>query len=281
MMDPHIAIGMGSFFKTLLDPGANFDQSIERDDYETLARHYTDDDPYSRYDDAPEGSTAIFSIKGPMFKYGSWWTYGSEEIAAYIKIAAGHKNVSSIVLNIDSGGGLVSAIPPIIEAIRLARQMGKPVVAIVDLAGSAAYYIACECDVIMCSNSISSQLGSIGTMMEFWDIIPYYEELGLKHHEIYADQSSNKNEAFKLALEGKYDMIKKEMLNPLAIDFQNHVKMRRSGKLDESVPGILNGKVFFANDSIKNGLADEIGTMSDAIERAQQLAESRKFLSQT
>ncbi|MEO9474151.1 MAG: S49 family peptidase [Cyclobacteriaceae bacterium] len=277
MMNPVIAIGMASFFQKILDPEANFDKSFEREDYPSLSRYHDSDDTYSKYDDAPEGSTALFHITGPMFKYGSWWAYGTEEIAQMIVAAALHKNISSIVLRIDSGGGAVSSLAPLIEAIKLAKAKGKSVVAHVDLCGSCAYYIACECDLTICSNSISSELGSIGVMMDFWDLIPYYEKEGFKHHSIYADQSEDKNKPFKMALEGKYELIKTEYLNPLAIDFQNHVRESRAGKLNEKIPGILNGKTFYAKEAVEHGLADDIGSLSMAIERAQQLATINSF----
>jgi protease-4 len=229
------------------------------------------------FDQAPKGSIAIIGIKGTMMKYGTMCSYGCEEIADQISQAANHKNISSIVLDIDSGGGAVDAVAPLVKSI---SESGKPVVASADLCCSAAYWTASECDWIVANNSISAEFGSIGVMMSFWDIKGFYEEIGYKFHEIYAPESQNKNEAFRLALEGKYDMIKTEELSPLAQKFQATIKKNREGKLKLDAKGILNGKTFFVEESLDFGLIDEIGSVDTAIVKARELAEkkSRKAL---
>jgi len=111
--------------------------------------------------------------------------------------------------------------------------------------------------------------------------VPYWEKEGFKRHDIYAPESDWKNRAFKLALEGKYDEIKQEELSPLAIAFQNAIKATRGNKLKLDVPGLLNGRMFFANNEKDNslnakevGLIDEVGTLDDAIDLSRDLAKS-------
>ena len=96
--------------------------------------------------------------------------------------------------------------------------------------------------------------------------------MGVKFHEIYADQSENKNEAFRLAFEGDYTKIRQESLNPMALRFQEEVKEKRKClKLD--TPGILSGKMFYAREAVAVGLIDEIGTLGRAVEVAKELEE--------
>lgn len=229
-------------------------------------------------DKAPEGSTAIVPLKGTMLKYGTWCSYGTEEVAAAIVNAAHHQNINSLVLDIDSGGGSVDAIAPLVDAIRYARQQGKPVVASVDMACSAAYWAASACDTIIADNAISATVGSIGVMMSFYDVKGYYEKLGYKLHTVYAPESDHKNAAFEKALEGEYDQLKEEELSPLAIAFQQAVRENRAGKLDESIKGILNGKTFYAADALSAGLIDMIGNRTTAYNHAQNLALRNQFL---
>lgn len=220
---------------------------------------------------------AIIPLHGSMIKYGTMCAYGADEIAEAIDNAANDSQVSGIVLDIDSGGGAVDAIAPLVDAIQRAQGMGKPVVASCDLCASAAYYVACHCDEIMANNTISAEFGSIGVMMSFPDYAKYYEKEGIKVHTIYSNLSEYKNQPFELAKEGKYDLIKSEVLDPLAQKFQNAVKTRREGKLDEKVEGILSGKVFFAEDALKNGLIDSIGSEQKAIDRCRELAAEATF----
>jgi len=225
----------------------------------------------SVFDSAPEGSTAIIPLKGTMIKYGTISSYGTEEIAAVMRDAVSHKNIDSIVLDIDSGGGAVDAIAPMLAVVNDARKSGKPVVSNGDLVASAAYYVASATDAIVASNDISSEFGSIGVMMHFADVRPMWEEKGVKFHTIYAPESDYKNRPFELALEGKYEEIKKEELSPLAQKFQSDVKKGRGDKLDTGVEGILNGKMFFSNDAVKNGLIDEVGSMERSVELAKEI----------
>ena len=273
-MHPQIALGMMKQFSEFA-----INEALAEDlraEFQVLASDQNGEE-YSIYDEAPQGSVARFHVHGPMLKYGTWYTYGTLEIADRIREAGSHKNISAIIIDYDTGGGGVSSIPPLSQAIAEVRKMGKPVLAEVDLCCSAGLWSASDCDRIIAKNSLSCEVGSIGVMADFWDIAPYYESLGLKHHVIQSNLSEDKNKAFTLALDGDYDLIKSETLDPLAIKFQNHIKDRREGKLDESAPGILTGRTYFAEDALKYGLIDEIGTQHTALERALQLTEVRNF----
>lgn len=214
---------------------------------------------------------AIIPLHGSMIKYGTACAYGADEIAAAIDEAAQNSQVTGLVLDIDSGGGAVDAIAPLVDAIQRTKAMGKPVVASCDLCASAAYYVACHCSEIMANNTISAEFGSIGVMMSFPDYAKYYEKEGIKVHTIYSNLSEYKNQPFELAKEGKYELIKAEQLDPLARKFQETVKSCRQGKLDETAEGILSGKVYFAEDALKFGLIDSIGSEQQAVERCRQL----------
>ncbi len=226
---------------------------------------------------APDGSIAVVPLMGTMLKYGTWCTYGTEEIAAALDYAASFDNISGIVLNIDSGGGAVDAIAPMLQAIQRAQAQGKPVVASVDLCCSAAYYTASACDSIIANNNISSMIGSIGVMCSFADYKKYYEDKGIKLHTIFSSHSADKNKNFIDATDGKYENFIKEELDPLALDFQNAVKANRGDILQADTPGLLNGKVYYANTAKQLGLIDKVGTFQDAIKEAASLVMTKAF----
>lgn len=221
--------------------------------------------------DAPKDSTAIIPIHGTLLKYGTYCSYGTSELADILRQAAESSNISSVLLDIDSGGGSVNAIAPLVDAIQYAQSKGKSVVAHCDLCASAAYYIASYCDEIIASNQISSEFGSIGVMMSFPDYAKYYEREGVKVHTIYSSLSDYKNAPFEMAKEGKYDMIREEELDPLARDFQENVKANRGNKLKLDTTGLIRGRMFYAKDAIAVGLADAIGTLDFAILRAREI----------
>ena len=226
-----------------------------------------------KYSDAPEGSVAVITLKGDMLKDGTMCSYGTEEIAAAMREAASSPKIIGIRLDMDSGGGAVDAIPPMLDAISFSQSQKKPVVACCDLCASACYYVACHCNKIIADNDISAEFGSIGVMMQFPDYAKYYEKQGIKVHTIYSDLSTHKNAPFEAALKGEYKSIKEEMLNPLAREFQQAVKSHRPN-LDDKIDGILNGRMFFAKDALKYGLIDAIGNRDAATEEVRRLAAS-------
>lgn len=281
-LHPTIAMGMGGPVSGLINRDwtgmsqtADLDQ--ERGAFPVLAVT-GNGDYHNSYDDLPEGSIAIIPLKGTMLKYGTWCDYGTEEVANQMLQGVASDKISAFVLDTDSGGGAVSAVAPMVHAIRKAKEAGKPVVASVDMACSAAYWAASECDMIVADNKISSEVGSIGVMMSFWDVRGFYEEKGYKLHTIYAPESDQKNLTFEMALKGEYDLIKTEELSPLARNFQEAVKANRGSKLNLETKGILNGKTFFSDDAKDNGLIDVIGDRSTALDIAFGLAEMNKFL---
>lgn len=227
------------------------------------------------YNDAPAGSVAIIPIKGTMLKYGTLCSYGTQEIAQMISAAMQSSKIKAIVMDIDSGGGSVNSIPPLTNVL---SNKTKPVVALADTAASAAYFIASVADHIMADNNLSAGFGSIGVVTSFADMQPYWELKGIKFHTIYAPESKDKNLSFEKALKGDYEMMQNEILSPLAKQFQSHVINKRQGKLKQETPGIISGKVFFADDALKYGLIDSIGNIQKAVEKASQLADVKNFM---
>ena len=224
------------------------------------------------FDDAPKGSTAIIPVHGTMLKYGTMCSYGTTEIAEVVREAADSKNISSIVLDMDSGGGSVDAIAPMLDVVRYAQGKQKAVVAYCDLCASAAYYVASYCDEIVAGNEVSAELGSIGVMMSFMDYAKYYEDLGIKQHTIYSNLSDYKNLPFEAAKRGDYKAIRDEELDPLARDFQEAVKQGRGARLQLDTEGLLRGRMFYAKDAVRVGLADRIGTLEQATARSRELS---------
>jgi protease-4 len=232
----------------------------------------SDDESASPYDNAPKGSIALIPLHGTMRKYGSLSSYGTEEIALMMMQAVDHPNIDAVILDVDSGGGSIDSIHPMLEAIDYSQRNGKPVVSFADLCASAAYYVSCKTDSIIASNEISAEFGSIGVMVSFADMRGLYEKDGVKFHTVYAPESTHKNLPFENALKGEYDSLKNDVLSPIAKQFQDTVKKNRKGSLDTGAEGILNGKMFYAKDALKVGLIDKIGNLDVAVKQAKKLA---------
>lgn len=222
---------------------------------------YSGDDDL-RQDKEDKRQVAIIPIHGVMTKYGSCYTYGSIELAAEIASGAEDENVAGIVLDIDSPGGAVNSVPPILEAVRKVRAKGKPIIAHCDSCCSAAYWVASQCDAVFMDNTLS-EAGSIGAYCTFIDDREN-KLTGEKVVSIYARESGDKNKAYREALEGRYELCQDE-LSDIVGEFHNAVKSGRPG-LKADAAGVLTGAVFTSGKAVANGLADGVKTLAECVD---------------
>ena len=206
---------------------------------------------------------AIIPLHGTMTKYDTCESYGTTFIAKRLREMADDENVIGIILDIDSPGGSSSAIPPMIEAISHAKAAGKPVYAHVDFCASAAYWVASQCDAIYMDNDLSV-VGSIGAMAVFIDSTAANPTTGEKTIVIYAEESPDKNFAYREALSGRYEAAKAE-LKPLVDQFRDAVVAGRP-TIHKDQDGVLSGKMFGTAEALRLNMADAKKTLSETIE---------------
>ena len=214
-------------------------------------------------------SVAIVPLHGTMTKYDTCTSYGTSFIANKLREMADDENVIGIVLDIDSPGGSCSAIPPMLEAISYAKAHRKPVYVHADCCASAAYWVASQCDAIYMDNDLS-EVGSIGAMAVFIDSTAANPTTGEKTIVIYAEESPDKNFAYREALSGRYEAAKAE-LKPLVDQFRDAVVAGRP-TIHKDQDGVLSGKMFLTAEALRLNMADAKKTLSETIEAVFALA---------
>lgn len=214
-------------------------------------------------------SVAIVPLHGTMTKYDTCTSYGTSFIANKLREMADDENVIGIVLDIDSPGGSCSAIPPMLEAISYAKAHRKPVYVHADCCASAAYWVASQCDAIYMDNDLS-EVGSIGAMAVFIDSTAANPTTGEKTIVIYAEESPDKNFAYREALSGRYEAAKAE-LKPLVDQFRNAVVAGRP-TIHKDQDGVLSGKMFLTADALRLNMADARKTLHETIDAVFALA---------
>jgi signal peptide peptidase SppA len=213
-------------------------------------------------EDAPEGAIAIMEINGAITKYDQFCgNAGTITKGNLFDRAMANPNIKGLILSFDTGGGEGSATEAFAEKIRAAT---KPVVAIVNgMAASAGYWLASSAPHIII-NGKTSAVGSIGVYISFADFSQYYEKMGIKVHTIYAPQSSEKNKAFENALNGDYEAMKAD-LEKFANFFIDTVLEYRPS-ISKKDPAIFQGAMYYAEEALAAGMADQIGNMQDAVD---------------
>lgn len=268
-IDKEIAASYAWAVKSLFDGKMVFEGN--RKDYEPRLITQSFSESSSSGQASKPGCVSIIPVQGPLMrKDQACGPVGMNTIGNYIKEANNDSSVDTIILDIDSPGGTVSGTAALGKVI---RESKKPVIAYVnELAASAAYWLASQCDEIIASDE-KAEIGSIGVMLSFMDVQPAYELQGVKFHSIVSNLSEDKNRDFDEVRKGNYKEYKETVLDPLAERFINTVKEGRGNKItDES---IFKGRVDFADKAIEYGLIDSIGTMEFAIDRAYQLSKTK------
>lgn len=221
---------------------------------------------YSGWERAPYGSVAVISVEGPLTKEDQFCgPDGMATIGRIIQQADEHPNIKAIVLRVDSPGGTVDGTETLGNII---KAVEKPIITFVDgLMASAALWVGSSADEVFASTD-TDMVGSVGVLMSFADLQPYWEKQGVVFHTVVASTSPDKVKMWEDLRAGKYDTYIKEQLDPIDEKFMNTMRENRPGVEDKH----LTGKVFFARD-VMGVFVDKIGTIEQAIERASELAD--------
>jgi protease-4 len=214
---------------------------------------------------APQNSIAVIPVFDVITKSDqSCGPSGTDTKKTILTRCGSNPNIEGVILQISSPGGEAFASLDMYKAIiEFKSKYNKSVVAYIDDMGcSGAMYIAAACDKIICSDALT-QVGSIGVVTHIFDQIKTLENEGVVVHEIYADESSEKNIEFREAIKGNYKPIK-ERASVLVNRFVADVKANRPN-ITTSGTDPFKGKTLFASDALKIGLIDEIGTMQIAV----------------
>lgn len=210
------------------------------------------------------GSVAVFPIYGTLYKDDSLCAYGTNTIARTIREAARDDQITAAVLDVNSGGGCIDAVPCMLQAIEDFKSAGKPLFVHAEYCCSAAYWIASAADRIYMDNPIASQVGSIGALYQVVERAPGdLEKDGYKIHTIYAEESPDKNKAYRAIQSGDDRPYKDDLTRTVSV-FHTHVKQNRPN-LSADAPGVLSGDVFYSDRAIANGLADGVMTLEEVV----------------
>lgn len=197
-------------------------------------------------------------------------TIGGNSMARLIRGAVEAEGVKAIVLRINSGGGSMFASEIIRQQVLHAQDMGIPVVISMGaVAASGGYYIAAEADEIWATPTTIT--GSIGVFAAF----PTFEDL-LQRAGIYTDGVGTTEMAGAMRADRP---LKPELVTALnsTVDFayKSFLQIVSQGR-DMSIAQVdplAEGRVWCAEDALKFGLVDKVGSLHDAIASAADIAE--------
>lgn len=235
-------------------------------DFKALSR-YDDDDSEPAY--TVENGVATIDVRGLLVPetggdYRSWGVTGYANLADYIQQANDDYTVTSIVLDIDSGGGYIAGLDGITETI---YQSAKPIESFVSGdAYSAAYWLAAS--TIKITATKQSGLASIGVYVIHSEESKWLEERGEK---LSIFRSGKWKAAFNwfMPLTADEKTRLQQGVDESANIFFNHVSAQRN--VDAKTVASWEGDVFTATKAKELGLIDEI---ADSVSTSSSTAQS-------
>ena len=188
-----------------------------------------------------------------------------EQFTAQLDEAVKNTYVKVILIRMDSPGGIASSSQEMYEEL---KKVEKPVlVSVSGLCASGAFYVSCAADKIMANKT--SEIGSIGVIMQVPNLEGLYNKLGIKFTTIkqgkYKDAGSTDRdltEEEKALLEEQTRQIYEIFIADVAAGRKIDVAKVRE---------IATGWVYLGEEAKKLGLIDEIGTYSDAVKEAARM----------
>lgn len=217
---------------------------------------------------------AVIQLLGPMMKADYCGDLGTASLRQLIRQAAEARSVETILLFGDTPGGTVDGTQAFSMDFAEARKKKNTITFVDDMLCSAGYWAGSPAEV-MIAGAETTMIGSIGTMMSWWDGKEVYEREGFKFHEFYATRSTDKNRIFRDAAAGT-DAGKKELveqfLDPANDVFLRSVQENRAGKIDLKKEDVLTGKLYYAADAKKYGLVDDIKSFEQTLNIAMGMA---------
>ena len=174
-----------------------------------------------------------------------------------------YPNVKAVVVSIDSPGGAAAEAERIYRAIEsLRKKHEKPVVAIISNVGaSAAYMIAMHTDRIYAAKY--SLVGSIGTMIDGWDVHKAMERLDVAQR-VYASGNLKSMLSPFLPMSKEAEDKARELVSQGGAIFLADLKATRGPLLK---PGVEygSGEIWAGEEAKAIGLVDEIATLDEVI----------------
>ncbi|MBP5226049.1 MAG: signal peptide peptidase SppA [Kiritimatiellae bacterium] len=180
-----------------------------------------------------------------------------------IRRATHDKDVKGLLLEIDSGGGGVTASDILYQAVKTfkAEEEGRFVVAIMgDVAASGAYYVALAADRILAHPTTIT--GSIGVIMQSYNVKALAEKLGVSDVTLKSGKNKDLLNMFQDVNEEQKAIVQK-VIDASYDRFVSLVVENRNIPKEKVLP-LADGRIFSAVDAVEKQLIDGIGYFDDA-----------------
>jgi protease-4 len=182
------------------------------------------------------------------------------QVVRQIQYALNHPDIRAIVVLIDCPGGTINDTELVFLELNYLREK-IPVVSMVEgLSASGAYYVSMATDYIY--SNPSAMVGNVG-------VIGQLPPVPIVIEETYSTGPYKLWGTPRDTYVRQIDMMKRTFLEA--------VKLSRKDRLNITVERISRGEIYPASQALNFGLIDALGSQSEAIQKAAELAKIAHF----
>jgi protease-4 len=192
------------------------------------------------------------------------------QVEKQLDMAGDDSRVKTVILGVDSPGGSMTAIDVLHKNIIDLKQKKKKklVVLIRGMAASGGYYISAPADVIV--SYPTAVVGNIGVIWPHYNYAGLFEKIGLRYEAI---KSGDKKDMGSGAREMTPE--EREIINDIIMEMHGRfvdVVMQGRRLSPTKARELADGRIFSANQALREKLIDKIGYLEDAEAEARKLA---------
>ena len=215
----------------------------------------------------------LYAIGGILPGSGDDGIY-SESIIKEIKKIKKNKNIKSVILYVNSGGGSAFASDLIARELELLNKE-KPLIAYMsDVCASGGYYISMPADTLIASSgSIVGSIGVFGLFPEMSGLLN--DKLRITTDQIKTNKNIGEIDPFKPLEEDEKKLVQRG-INQIYTDFLSIVADGRSMSINQ-VDNLARGRVYYGDEGKELNLIDIVGEFNDAINLAADLADIEEY----
>lgn len=219
----------------------------------------------------------VISIDGVISEHAGGGSFlgASKESAVSTLIselakASTDSSIKGIILRVDSPGGTVTGSDIIYrEIVNFKKKHDIPVVALfMDRAMSGGYYVAMSSDRIVAHPT--STTGSIGVILSGLNVKEGLSKIGVKDQSITSGANKAIGSPFH-EMTPEQKIILQSVVDGLYERFFSLVKKGRPKASEERLKVICDGRIFTADQALKEHLVDSIGYIDEAVSELMKL----------
>lgn len=182
--------------------------------------------------------------------------------------------IKAVVIRINSGGGSAYASEQIWHSIQQLKNKKTVIISMGGMAASGGYYMACAADeIVTLPTTLTGSIGIFGMIPDASNLLK--EKLGLNFDAVKTNRHSDFGTLSRPFNPEEKQLMQRYIESGYALFLKRVADGRNMPR--QKVEQLAQGRVWTGEQALKNGLADRMGSLKTAVNRAAQKAGIRSY----